>query len=325
MTEPRPRSAEHAITVDAPAEDVYRIVATAVDWPVHFPPTVHVDLLDSDGAEERIRIWATANDEVKCWTSRRVHAPDAMSVKFRQEVTASPVAFMRGEWRITPLDSARSRVTLLHTYGAIDDDPRSAEWIGRAVDGNSGQELAKLKRAAEMSGRLGELLLSFEDSVTVAAGPEDVYDFLYRAAEWPRRIPHVSRLELTESTDGVQRMAMDTRTADGSVHTTESVRVCLPPDRIVYKQMVTPALMTAHTGSWHLTAGPAGGTVATARHTVLLAPDRVRDVLGPDATIATAREFVRKALGGNSTVTLRHAKAHAEAPVRGTAAEGSLA
>ena len=325
MTAPTTRTSEHSITVAAPAPCVYDLVARAGDWPHHFTPTLHVEILETSGEEERIRIWATANEEVKSWTSCRVLDAGALSVRFRQEVSAPPVAFMSGEWRMTPLDEGTTRVTLLHEYGAVDDEPASLRWIDRAVDGNSDEELAKLKKAAELAGRRDDLLLSFEDSVAIAAPPDAVYDFLHGAAQWPRRIPHVDRLELTEHAD-VQHMDMDTRTADGSVHTTRSVRICLPPDRIVYKQVVTPALMTAHTGCWRLTARPEG-TLATSRHTVLLDPDRVTEVLGPDATVATARDFVRRALGRNSTVTLEHAKAHAEAAERGatTAKEGSCA
>ena len=43
---------------------------------------------------------------------------------------------------------------------------------------------------------------------------EEVYEFLYRASEWPQRVPHVDRVDLTEDAPGVQVMAMDTRTAE---------------------------------------------------------------------------------------------------------------
>ncbi|MGO4751805.1 aromatase/cyclase, partial [Streptomyces sp. 2MCAF27] len=146
-----------------------------------------------------------------------------------------------------------------------------------------------------------------------------VYDYLYRADLWPERLPHVSRLDLKEDPVGddvaeprVQVMAMDTRTADGSVHTTESVRVCFGADRIVYKQTTVPALMTAHTGSW--TINPAGdGLAVTSRHTVILNPAAVERVLGPDKTVADARTYVQRALSTNSTTTLRHAREFAEA------------
>jgi aromatase len=38
----------------------------------------------------------------------------------------------------------------------------------------------------------------------------------------------------------------------------------------------------------------------------------VSSVLGADATVESAQDFIRKALGGNSLSTLELAKAHAE-------------
>ncbi|WP_425586060.1 hypothetical protein [Streptomyces thioluteus] len=46
---------------------------------------------------------------------------------------------------IEPLTAATSRVRLLHDYRAVDDDPAGLEWIDRAVDRNSGAELAALR------------------------------------------------------------------------------------------------------------------------------------------------------------------------------------
>ena len=69
------RSVEHEIRVLAPAEEVYRLIADVASWPRIFPPTVHVEHVEQDKAEERIRIWATANGEAKTWTSRRVLRP----------------------------------------------------------------------------------------------------------------------------------------------------------------------------------------------------------------------------------------------------------
>ena len=54
------------------------------------------------------------------------------------------------------------------------------------------------------------------------------------------RLPHVARVVLTEDTPGLQFLEMDTRTKDGSTHTTKSVRVCFPDTRIAYKQITLP-------------------------------------------------------------------------------------
>jgi aromatase len=134
--------------------------------------------------------------------------------------------------------------------------------------------------------------------------------------DWPERVAHVDRLDLTEDEPGVQVMAMDTRTADGSVHTTESVRVCFPDDlRIVYKQTATPALMAAHTGRWTIVPAEGGGVTATSQHGVVLREEPIQKILGEDADTARARTYVREALGRNSTATLKLAKQFAESAV----------
>ncbi|GJF33146.1 actinorhodin polyketide synthase bifunctional cyclase/dehydratase [Kitasatospora sp. NE20-6] len=289
---------------------VYDLVARAEDWPHLFPPTVHVETLDGGVRSERLRIWAFANGEVRTWTSRRTLDPEALRVTFRQEVSSAPVASMGGEW-IVEAAPGGSRVVLLHDFTVVDDDPADREWVERAVDTNSSSELAALKAAAESLAAEPGTLLSFADHVDIAGTPEQVYDFLWQAGRWEERLPHVDRLVLTEPGENLQTVEMDTRAADGSVHTTKSVRVGFTPDRLVYKQVQVPPLMAAHTGRW--TVRPTGdGVRATSHHTVVLRPERIRELLGPDATLDTARALVRGALGRNSTATLVLAKEAAE-------------
>ncbi|MFF3375342.1 aromatase/cyclase [Streptomyces sp. NPDC002680] len=307
----------HTITVDAPARTVYDLIAHATDWPRVFPPTVHVertddgDSPDSGASAELITIWATANDEVKKWTSRRELDPEALTVGFRQRVSQPPVASMGGDWRIEPLTDASCTVVLDHDFTAVDDAPENLAWIGQAVDRNSGTELARLKASAEQAGRLGELLLTFTDTVTAQGSAADVYEFIWRAEKWQERLPHVARVALTEEAPGIQTLEMDTVATDGSQHTTRSVRVGFEPHRIVYKQLLVPALLTAHVGEWLLTETDAGLVIAS-KHTVVVKPEAAPKVLGPEATVADARAFLRKALGNNSLATMRHAKEFAE-------------
>ncbi|MGK5639750.1 aromatase/cyclase [Streptomyces sp. URMC 126] len=313
MTQPESREVEHEITVLAPAAAVYRLIAEVENWPRIFPPTVHVEHLERGEREERIRIWATAQGEAKSWTSRRTLDASALRVDFRQEVSTPPVGAMGGAWIIEPLGENESRVRLLHDYRAVDDDPAKLEWIDQAVDRNSRSELASLKANVEAAVGGGEdLLLSFEDTVRIDGSVKDVYDFLNEADRWSERLPHVARVGLTEDTPGLQLLEMDTRTKDGSTHTTRSVRVCFPHDRIVYKQIVLPALMTLHTGYWRLEERD-GGVDATSQHTVVINTENITKVLGADAGLEDARRFVRTALSTNSTATLGHAKAYAEA------------
>ncbi|MFJ3913274.1 aromatase/cyclase [Streptomyces vinaceus] len=304
----------HETEVAAPAGVVYGLIADPVQWPLYFPPNVYVERLEFDGVHERLRMWATANGQVKSWTSRRVLDAAARRIEFRQEVPAAPLAAMTGTWIVEPLGAERSRLVLLHDFSVAGDRAEDVEWVERATDTNSRAELGNLARLGERWGRLDDLVMSFEDTVRVDAPPELVYAFLERAERWPELLPHVSRLELAEPEElpGVQVMAMDTLTADGSAHTTESVRVCFPAaGRIVYKQTRTPALMSAHTGAWTVTGGAYGSTV-TSRHGVVLREEAVAGVLGASADLAAARRYVREALGRNSTATMTYAKQYAE-------------
>jgi aromatase len=306
------REVEHDITVSAPAADVYRLIAGVENWPRIFPPTIYVDTVERSGSEELIRIWATANGEPKNWTSRRTLDPNALRIDFRQEVSTPPVASMGGTWIIETISPAESRIRLLHDYRAIDDDPKSLEWIDEAVDRNSRSELAALKTNVELATASEELTFSFEDTVEIDGSAKDVFDFVNEADLWAQRLPHVASVRLEEDVPGLQTLEMDTRAPNGSVHTTKSYRVCLPHDRIAYKQTTLPALMSLHTGRWTFRETETG-VLASSQHTVVLKAENITAFFGADGTVAQAREHVRTALSTNSRATLGHAKDYAEA------------
>lgn len=305
------RLVEHEITVDAPAAAVYRLIAEVENWPRIFPPTIYVDHVERGVDEERIRIWATANGEAKNWTSHRTLDPRKLRITFRQEISSPPVAAMGGTWIVEPLSDSASRVRLLHDYRAVDDDPESLKWIDEAVDRNSRTELASLKQNVELAHASEEITFSFEDTVQIQGQAKDVYDFVNDAGLWAERLPHVASIRLEEDTPGLQTLEMDTRAQDGSTHTTKSYRVTFPHHRIAYKQVTLPALMTLHTGYWTFTENERG-VAASSQHTVVLNTDNIARVLGPEASVADAREYVRNALSTNSSATLGHAKDYAE-------------
>ncbi|MFC5918575.1 aromatase/cyclase [Streptomyces pulveraceus] len=316
MSSERVHRTAHSVEVAAPAGVVYGLISNAVEWPLFFPPNIHVERLEFDGRNERLRMWATANGQIRSWISRRVQDPQTRRIDFRQQHPQAPVETMNGTWTVEERADGTSLLTLLHDFTVIGDRPEDVAWVELAIDTNSGEELDHLKQLAERWTRLDELVLSFEDAVRVKGPAELVYDFLYRVSDWPELLPHVARLELTEDTPGVQVMAMDTRTADGSAHTTESVRICFPhAGRIVYKQTTTPALMTAHTGEWSVLPNETGVTVIS-QHSVVLREEAVESVLGEGADLAGARRYVREALGRNSLATLNLAKLHAESAIR---------
>jgi aromatase len=301
----------HGTRVSAPAELAYRLVADVTAWPVCFPPTVHAVRLEGDDRAERIRIWAMANGALRTWVSERRLDADRRTVEFRQAVPAAPVAEMGGIWRIHD----DGRVELEHTYAAVDDDPDALALIDRAVDANSGVELAALKQTAESAASTAGLRLDFADEEVIDGPVEEAYEFINACDRWPQRLPHVDRVELTEKEPGLQVMEMDTRSPDGSVHTTVSGRVCVPYERIVYKQTTLPSGMRTHNGAWVFEPLAEGtGVRVTSHHTVVIEPAAIG---GLDLT--DVRTKIRTALGGNSKATLRAAKAHVEAAERSTA------
>lgn len=324
---PEPTRTEHSITVDAPAADVYRLLSDVSQWPTIFPPTIHAEQAERIGErEERIRIWATANGEMRTWTSRRALDPAALRIDFRVEVVKDPVASMGGTWIVEPSGAAAvTTVRLLHDFRAVGDDPEKLAWVQKAVDSNSTVELAGLKETLETTvGARREQTFSFADSVTIDGAAEDVYEFIDRADLWTQRLPHVARAVLTEES-GAQILEMDTRAPDGSTHTTKSARICFPHQRIIYKQTTLPALMNLHAGEWTFAPDPArpGSVLATSHHTVRIAQERITEVLGADADLAKARTLVRETLGANSMITLQHAKQFAESRAAQSALSGS--
>lgn len=297
---------------------MYRLIAEVENWPRIFPPTIHVDHVERGEKEERIRIWAIANGEPKNWTSQRTLDAAALRIGFRQEISTPPVAAMGGTWVIEPLSAAESRVRLLHDYRAVDDDPKNMEWIDNAVDRNSRSELAALKDNVELAAAQSqELLLSFEDSVRINGSAKDAYDFINEAHLWAERLPHVATVRLDEDTPGLQTLEMDTRAKDGSTHTTKSIRVTFPHHKVAYKQITLPALMSLHTGYWtFVEREEADGTVVTtasSQHTVVIKPENIVRILGPEAGVPEARDYVQGALSTNSLATLGHTKDYAEA------------
>lgn len=299
---PARRRVEHRHTAAAPPAVLYDLVSDVTRWPAVFGPTVDVRVLEHGAAGERFEIWALVNGEVAHWRSRREFDPVALSVGFAQERSQPPVAAMGGRWSFLPA-AGGTEILLEHDFAVVADIPGALAAVERALDANSRAELAALARIAEFGEPLDEVVFSFSDTVELPVSVESVYEFIDRADLWAERLPHVSRSRLREEVPGVQLLEMDTVTSDGSAHTTNSVRLCTPNRRIVFKQRVTPRIMLGHTGEWSFARTDSGAAV-TVTHTVALDPTAVSGVLGADASLADARAWATEALRQNSRRTL---------------------
>jgi len=301
---------EHTKLIAAPVDVVYGLVADVTRWPVIFEPTIHVEHLWREPGQERFQLWALVHGETRSWTSHRTLDQSNRRITFRQEHTIPPITSMEGEWvfREGP-EAGTTMVHFTHRF-SVTGDASALEWTTTAVDRNSRRELAALARVAEFGHPVDELLFSFEDTVDLAGPASEAYAFIERSDAWPKRLPHVRQVTLREN-EGVQDMTMEVMTPDGNAHFVHSIRVCLPPRRIAYKQPRPPRLLLGHSGVWDFHNG--AEPKVTSRHTVLIDPAAVAEVLGPDATVADARDHVRRTVGGNSQTTLAHAAAHVAA------------
>jgi aromatase len=302
----------HEVLVAAEAEDVYALLADATRWPHLFRRVVHVDVLQDDGSEQLLQAWTLAREEVRdCMVRRRLDA-SAGGISYEVIVTRPPVASMAVQWVVENAGGHKCRVVLIHRFEALGDDADAAAWINRAVDQCSTTDLAAVKRAAETNAGNAGVYLTFCDAEVIHGTAASVFDFVSDVGAWPEKVPHVGRLALTERAGGVQHTETSMFGPDGSVHTTEAVRLCFPErGAIFYKQLRTPVLMSAHTGHWEF--GESGGAViARSWHTVTLDPEGVRAVLGPDMSTVQLRAKVRHALGTDSLMTLRRAKEYIE-------------
>jgi aromatase len=298
------RELVHSRVVSASPAVLYDLVAEVTRWPAIFEPCLFVRHLERGGVYERFQIWAMVNNEVRTWTSRRTMDPIGRAITFEQEHSQAPIAAMSGEWLFRPMSAGRTELILRHDVSTTGGRP-AMERVSAGLDANSQQELAAIARIAESEHPVGDLVFSFTDEVRLAGEATAAYEFVERADLWPARLPHVTRVALGQLAPGVQDLEMDTVTADGGAqHTTRSIRLCLPPDEIAYKQVDRPALLLGHSGAWRFS-----GRTASSRHTVAINPEAIAEVLGAHTTIAEAGQHLRRVLGANSRATLTHAGA----------------
>lgn len=303
--------AEHDVLVRASPGTVFDLIADVESWPVILPPAIHAERLSQGGDHDTVRRWMLAGSEsVRSAVQRRHLDRRNGAISVEDVAPTAPRCTAAAEWRIRG-EGAATRLSFVHRI-VLAGDVDAAEFRA-GLDARVPAQLDAIGDAAERSAELADLVLSFEDPLFIGGAAEDAFAVLNEADRWPERISHVSRLDMTEDEPGVQFFDMETTTPDGRAHSTRSVRICLPHELIVYKQIKLPALLDAHTGHWRFTTTPEG-VVAGARHTVRIKPSAVEKVLGAGTTVQQARSYLRRVLSANSMKNLQLAKSVAEEP-----------
>ncbi|MBM7170152.1 aromatase/cyclase [Streptomyces sp. G44] len=330
MSGERVHRTRHSIEVAASAGALYALLADGVRRPLYCPSVLHVERLDFDGARERLRVWEDAGGSIRSSFVAREQYPHERRIAFQELRPAAPVESMGGEWTVEETAAGGSVVTVRHAFTVLGEHGEhgdDADEVARVTSRGARAELESLRRVAESRAGVDDLVLAFEESVWVNGPGELVYDFLYRAADWPGLLPHVRRLRLTEPSAGLQLLDYAVALPDGAQRETGAVRLCFPhAGRIVYKETAPAAPVAAHTGEWSVLPGEHGVRVV-AQHRVLLDADAVRALpgsgvyaLGPASRAPSravlARHCLRESIGRTSLATLALAKRHAESAVR---------
>jgi len=319
VTQPKRLTVEHDIDVAAPADEVFALIRDVERWPQLLTSIIHVDRHVDPGAPEgtdTVRLWGVRGHAgVRAWTAHRRVDAGRMRIEFDNEPPPPGARASTGTWTVVGDASGGCRVYLCHEIDPGDADAATNLRVTTEFGRQTRLQLDELKRTAERGKELDQLILSFEDPLFISGAVEDAWAILYEADRWVERIPHVSRIEMTEDVPNIQFFDMDTMTPDGRAHTTRSVRVCFPHDLIVYKQLQLPPLLSAHTGHWRFVPTPEG-IIASARHTVTIKPEAL-SLLGPDTTVDGARRYARRVLSANSMKNLQIAKAYAEERAHG--------
>lgn len=300
---------ESRVTVDIACDTAFDLVADVGRWPQFHPSAVHAEVLHSDEKGDLIQYWSLVSDSaVRTWQAVRRADRSGHRITLTHMAPESPATGVRAEWVFTELAPERTEVELRHHI----DAPTEADLrpLLEQITKDGLEQLDTLRDTASRLAELDEMVVSFTDPLFIAGSIEDAYDYLYRADLWPDRIPHVVGLTMTEEVPNIQFFDMDTKGPDGTTHTVRSVRVCLPPRLIVYKQISLPVMLNAHTGHWKFTEVPEG-VIAEARHTSTIKPSAL-PLLGAGTTVGHARRFLRRLLSGNSMSNLTLAKAFAE-------------
>ncbi|MEV7192556.1 SRPBCC family protein [Streptomyces sp. NPDC093510] len=304
------------VEVAAPAQVVYALIADPERWPLFLPRTVYAQRLDADGVDERVRMWGLAEGQVMAWTSGRVLDGAGRRITFRQELPVAPAESMAGCWQVREVAVGRCRVDLEHVFAVAPARPQDAAYLREVVEATSRSALESLRFWAERWSRLGEVSLSFAETVRVKGPAELVYGFLYEVADWPGQVAHVRRAVVEEDCLGIQKVALELAAAEGGTPTVAGIRICFPhAGRIVHKATVPRPLLAAHCGEWSVLPDEYGVSVVCQHH-VLLREDTIEQVLGPGAGLAEARRQVRAALTHESRQILRAARRHAESAIR---------
>ncbi|CAM4106978.1 aromatase/cyclase [Nocardia ninae] len=150
---------EHTVTVEAPVDVVWGVLADVEGYAKIFPPTQQVTILEESPTHQIARLVVEVSGANQSWVSRRDLDADRHVIAYQQLEKAPLMGHMGGEWRALPLDDDHTQLVLTHDFVAREPvDGKVAgkytyaeadEMLQAAVERNSVADLAAVKTEAE--------------------------------------------------------------------------------------------------------------------------------------------------------------------------------
>jgi aromatase len=303
--------------VNAPAGEVYRLLADERNWPRIFTGFVHTENLGPADPYDRIGMWAHSEGAVEHWMALRRLDEQGLRIEFRPETPPPGLASMVRSWVVEPVSAGDCLVGLEHAFQPLDGASTTVEEVSRTAARIALAEVEAVRAAAELVAAEPAALVTVEDAVTVAAPADRVFTALFDAARWPLFMEHVRRAEVTAAGEDGHILELETLERHGGTFTTRAVRVGLPGRTVAYKQLLLPPLGHSHHVRWRLTEH-GGSTEVRSEQTVVIKAAGVPAVLGEGAGISQARGFVRSELSSKVRLILDAVRRHVEQDAKRT-------
>ncbi|MEV4926781.1 SRPBCC family protein [Streptomyces roseoverticillatus] len=260
----------HAITISAPPETVYELIADNTHTPRLSPTVVHIERLEGDDRGDVIQRWVMDNGAPRTWRVARTLDPEQGRISFDQLRAAPPVAAMHGEWSIRPAAGGQTRVELRHEWTLSGGDEETARRMAARMDAGITAQLRGLKRFAENLDAVTAHELAEETVVFVPGSVAEVSALLWDVERWPETLSGCRAVTVSAEAEGCVLAEIGTVPGPGAPepHGGTARRCCVRPSEslIVWKQTEgLPEFYRSLRGAARLTPLPGGVEVRVSR------------------------------------------------------------
>ncbi|WP_051970077.1 SRPBCC family protein [Kitasatospora azatica] len=242
-----------AISVQAPARDVYLTLTDVLGWPLLYPWITHTEVLEQQGPEDLTKFWAVRpgpEGTLRIWTSRRRLDDAALVMEFEQHGSVGAIRRLGGRWLFLEQPDGQCLVESHHWF-TTDEDPAVT---AAELDRHGALQMRTLKEAVEQREQAEPLVLRAEREVLLAGTTiEEVHRHL------------VDTLDLGETPqEEAQFVTARAAHPDGPSRAGRSVLILRDPHTVLLKHLEPPAEFALYRRSWHLDS-TADGIRVTAR------------------------------------------------------------